>query len=287
MAFAAANLSFRFSPDLLLTWHWLVVLAVAVAAICFLMPRSSAKPLQVLREVLVLVPAYLLYSVVRGLVQGRQPEALMRAMSLIRLERALGIFWELDLQHRIVDVRALETFANWTYLLGMWPVIIVVAIWLFFLHRDAYPLYRNAFLFSGAIGLVIYATLPVAPPRFMDGWGFVDTVAGGTSAYSLPDLSILVNQYASVPSLHFGWVFLSGIAVFRESPGFPSKILGVFMPLAMFFSIVATGNHFILDAVAGGIVALIGLGGSSLLRNMVVRDARPHQGFRALANQMF
>src|SRR3990172_6722928 len=119
----------------------------------------------------------------------------MRAMSLIRLERALGIFWELDFQHRIVDVRALETFANWTYLLGMWPVIIVVAIWLFFLHRDAYPLYRNAFLFSGAIGLVIYATLPVAPPRFMDGCGFVDTVAGGTSAYSLPDLSILVNQY--------------------------------------------------------------------------------------------
>jgi hypothetical protein len=280
------TLSLRFSPDTLLTWHWLVVLAVAVAAVCFLMPRSSATPLQLLREVLVLVPAYLLYSVVRGLAEGRQPEALMRAMHLIRLERGLGIFWELDLQHRIVDIQALETFANWTYLLGMWPVIILVAMWLFFLHRDSYPLYRNAFLISGAIGLVIYATLPVAPPRFMEGWGFIDTVGSGTEAYSLPDLPILVNQYAAVPSLHFGWVFLSGIAVFRESPGIAAKVLGVFMPLAMLFSIVATGNHYFLDAVAGGIVALIGLGGSSMLRALATRDDAPPR-FRSLAAQMF
>ena len=288
VGFAALSLSLRFSPDTLLTWHWLVVLAVAVAAVCFLMPRSSATPLQLLREVLVLVPAYLLYSVVRGLVQGRQPEALMRTMHLIRLERGLGIFWELDLQHRIVDIRALETFANWTYLLGMWPVIVLVAIWLFFRHRDSYPLYRNAFLISGAIGLVIYATLPVAPPRYMDGWGFIDTVGSGTAAYSLPDLSILVNQYAAVPSLHFGWVFLSGIAMFRETPSMAAKLLGVFMPLAMLFSIVATGNHFFLDAVAGGIVALIGLGASLMLRTLVMRgDAPPGPGFRSLAAQMF
>jgi len=288
VAFAALSLSFRFSPDMLLTWHWLVVLAVAVAAVCFMMPRSSATPLQLLREVLVLVPAYLLYSVVRGLVQGRQPEALMRAMHLIRLERGLHIFWELDLQNRIVDIRALETFANWTYLLGMWPVIILVAMWLFFLHRDSYPLYRNAFLISGAIGLVVYATLPVAPPRFMDGWGFIDTVGSGTAAYSLPDLSILVNQYASVPSLHFGWVLLAGLAVYRESPGIPAKVLGVFMPLAMLFSIVATGNHFFIDAAAGAIVALIGLGGSLMLRTLVMRgDPPPGPGFRALAAQMF
>jgi hypothetical protein len=283
----SAALSLRFSPDTLLTWHWLVVVAVAVAAVCFMMPRSSATPLQVLREVLVLVPAYLLYMLVRGLVEGRQPEAIMRAMQLINLERALHIFWELDLQSRIVNIGALETFADWTYLLGMWPVIILVAMWLFFRHRDAYPLYRNAFLISGAIGLVIYATLPVAPPRFMDGWGFVDTVGGG-SVYALPNLPILVNNYASVPSLHFGWIFLSGIAVFRESSGLPAKVLSVFMPLAMLFSIVATGNHFILDAVTGGIVALIGLGGSLVLRNLVMRgDEPPNQGFRALAAQMF
>jgi hypothetical protein len=279
--------SLHFSPELLLTWHWLVVLAVFVAALCFMLPRSGATPLQVLREVLVLVPAYLLYSTVRGLVAGRQPEALMRAMQLIKLERALHIFWELDLQHRIMNIEALKVFANWTYLLGMWPVIVVVAIWLFLRHRDAYPLYRNAFLFSGAIGLVIYATLPTAPPRFMDGWGFIDTVGGGTGAYSLPDIPILVNQYASVPSLHFGWVFISGIAVFRQSNAIALKVLGVFMPMAMLFSIVATGNHFILDAVAGGIVALIGLWGSTTLRTLVVRAHPPNGGFRAVANQMF
>jgi hypothetical protein len=280
-------LSLQFSPDLLLTWHWLVVLAVFVAALCFLLPRSSTTPVQVLREVLVIVPAYLLYSVVRGLVAGRQPEALMRAMQLIKLERGMHIFWELDLQHRIVNIEALRVFANWTYLLGMWPVIVLVAIWLFLLHRDAYALYRNAFLISGAIGLVIYATLPTAPPRFMDGWGFIDTVGGGTGAYSLPDVQILVNQYASVPSLHFGWVLLSGIAVFRQTNGIAPKALGVFMPIAMLFSIVATGNHFFLDAVAGGLVALIGLWASMALRTLVVSDDAPRGGVRALANQMF
>jgi membrane-associated phospholipid phosphatase len=95
-----------------------------------------------------------------------------------------------------------------------------------------------------------------------------------------------VNNYASVPSLHFGWVFLSGIAVFRQSNAIASKVLGVFMPIAMLFSIVATGNHFILDAVAGGIVALIGLWGSTTLRTLVVNGGPPHGGFRALANQM-
>jgi hypothetical protein len=281
------TLSLGFSPDLILTWHWLVVLAVAVAALCFFLPRSGTTMTRVLREILVLVPAYLLYSMVRGLVRGREPEALMRGMHLIQIERAMGIFWELDLQTRIMHIAGLKIFANWTYLLGMWPVIVLVAIWLFLRHRDVYPLYRNAFLFSGAIGLVVYAALPVAPPRFMDGWGFIDTVGGGGNVYTLPKLTILVNDYASVPSLHFGWVFLSGIAVIRQSTGLLVKLFGVFMPLAMLFSIVATGNHYFLDAATGGVVALIGLWGSAALRAYAARDDAPNGGLRAAAGQMF
>ena len=106
---------------------------------------------------------------------------------------------------------------NYDYIYGHWPLIAVVAAWLFFRARDEYFLMRTAFLASGAVSLIIFALYPVAPPRLMDS-GIVDTINTHAHAYTLLQPSAITNQYAAMPSLHFGWDLLVGIAIFRAAP---------------------------------------------------------------------
>lgn len=208
-------------------------------------------------EVLLIIPAYVLYELVRGTVDGRTAEAFHRAATLIDLERALGIFWEAELQGLILTWDAGIRIANAVYVWGHLPVIIGVAVWLLFFHRKRYALYRNAFLFSGGIGLIFYWFLPTAPPRFLPQWGFVDTAVQSGSYYFFQPPAF-VNQYAAMPSLHFGWSLLVAVAVFSQIRS-PLRYLAFLMPMATFAGITLTANHFFLDAVAGAAVAMLGL----------------------------
>jgi membrane-associated phospholipid phosphatase len=244
----------------------------ALVAVWLLLRQSKATPLEVMRELAVLIPAYLLYTTVRGSVEGREAEAFARAADVISLERTLGIFWEAELQSVIVHNGWLVSIANSAYTWFHWPVIITVGIWLFWLHRDKYPMYRNAFLISGIIALIVYATMPTAPPRFMNAWGFVDTIAAQSGTNEMFQPPAFVNQYAAMPSLHFGWNLLAGIAIYRHAPTWPLKALGIILPAGMFLSIVFTANHFIIDGLAGGMVALLALSLAMLLRRFIRRD---------------
>jgi hypothetical protein len=275
-------------PSNLVTGRWLLLLLMTIVVLLLVVPRSSTRPLELARELMIVIPAVVLYDIVRGLVAGRESEAIARAQHIIELERSVSIFWERGIQDAFMATQPLMNFMNFTYLFGMWPVIVLTAIWLFFQHRETYPLYRNAFLISGAIGLVIYAMLPVAPPRFVDGMGFVDTVAANTNAYALPDAPLIVNEYAAMPSLHFGWVFLCGIAVVHRAKGLAPALLGIYMPVSMLVAIIATGNHFIVDAVAGAAVCLLGLGLSFCLHmTLGSREARATQTEGVFARGLF
>lgn len=224
-----------------------------------LLAGTRRTPLAALREIIFLVAAGLLYSLVRGVVADRALEAAARASRLMHFERVIGIFWEPHIQDAVLRYDLLVTAANWVYIWWHWPLIAGVMIWLFVRHRDSYPLYRNALLISGAIGLAIFALFPVAPPRLMPGLGFVDTITANSHAYRLLQPPALTNQYAALPSFHFGWNLLMGIAVIRQCRGRLPKLLGLAAPPIMFLSIVFTGNHYIVDAVAGAIIVLVGL----------------------------
>ena len=246
--------------------------------------RSSGTTLRVLLgELGILIPAYFAYFAVRGLAEAREAQAFHRAIDIIELEQTLGIFWEPDLQSAIMRFDWLVNVANWTYIWGHWPVIVFAAAWLFLLHRDAYSVYRNAFLISGAVGLIIFYALPVAPPRFMDAWGFVDTITERSQASRVLQPPAFVNQYAAMPSLHFGWNLLVGIAIFQHSRSILPKVIGVALPVVMFASIVLTANHYIIDGLAGGTLALLGLGGAMLLHDFMQRRSAAPQA--ALAGQ--
>jgi hypothetical protein len=210
------------------------------------------------RELVLVLVAYFAYFAVRGLTQGSDQRAVDHAHKIVSLEKAGGFFWEPAIQARLVDHHWIVTVANWMYIWGHWPLIGVVAAWLFLRRRDTYRLFRNAFFISGAIGIVVFVLYPVAPPR-LAGVDVVDTVSMYSNAYRVLQPPAFVNQYAALPSLHFGWDLLIGIALAREAKRIAFKAVGVIVPVMMLAAVVITANHYIFDAMAGAFVALLGL----------------------------
>ncbi len=202
--------------------------------------------------------AALAYFAVRNLTQGNVATATENAHRVAAVERALSISWGDEMQDAIVGHSWLVTLANWIYIWGHWPVIIAVLYWLHARRPEAFCQLRNTLFISGAIGLIIFATFPVAPPRLVSG-DLVDTVTLNSSSYRALQPPGLVNRYAAMPSLHVGWDFLVGLTLVRTVRALPLRVLAMILPLAMSFAVVATANHFVLDLPAGLIVALTGL----------------------------
>lgn len=204
--------------------------------------------------------AWVAYQLVRGVVEGGRVEvAFSNADSLIQVERSLGILWEVQLQSLIVGHAFLIDFFNWIYIWGHLPVVGALALWIYLFRPKIFARYRNAFLISGAIGLVFFMTVPMAPPRFIADAGFIDTITLHDKVYHALQHPAFVNQYAAMPSLHLGWNLLVGLAVFETTKLWIAKAFGLFMPVPMAAAIIFTGNHYILDAIAGVAVALAAL----------------------------
>lgn len=206
-----------------------------------------------------------LYYLVRGLTNtdAHIDDAVNRGIEIIRIEKSMGIFWEVNLQHRVLQYDWLVSFLNAFYLYGHLPIIGTMAVWMYFWHRPQYLMMRNAFLVSGAIALIFYVNFPTAPPRLLppdQGFGFVDTILQEYNK-SRPDTpSWFVNEYAAFPSMHIGWNLLAGISIWLATKNIFMRAFAVVMPVIMFCVIVLTANHYFLDAVGGIAVMLLGLG---------------------------
>jgi hypothetical protein len=220
-------------------------------------------------EALFIVSAYALYLVVRGSVGGREGDAYDNAGRVIDVEQWLGIFREAGLQEAILRHDAAEWLVNTVYIWGHLPVIIMVAVWLYLLHRAQYSLFRNAFLFSGAFGLLLFFLVPTAPPHLLPQYGFVDIVSESASYY-IWQPPALVNQYAAMPSLHFGWNVLVAVALFANIRS-NWRYAALLMPAVTGAAAVLSANHFFLDLAAGAAVALAGLGLACWLRARLPR----------------
>ncbi len=229
------------------------------------------SPWRLLFELLLIVPAYTAYQLVRGMVGGSAGAAFDNAIRVIDIEQRLGIFHEANLQQLILPQVWMVDIFNYLYIYAHLPLIIIVAFWLYGRHRENYALFRNAFMISGLIALVGFTTVPLAPPRYMPEFGFSDTIISAQSYYVFQNPKI-VNQYAAMPSLHFGWDMLVAIALVYNTRSVALRIIAIVMPVVMLGGIVLTGNHYFLDAVAGALVACVGLGVAYLLRRMVSRD---------------
>lgn len=227
------------------------------------------------REVANVAAITFAYFTTRGIIRGREDDAFANAQTLIAMERSLGIYQERAVQGFALANDWLVTFANNYYLYGHLPVLVAVAVWLFWWRPAVYPWFRNAFIISAAIGLTIYVAVPLAPPRFLPG--FVDTMRASGFDVDGSAAGPLYNPYAAMPSLHTGWSVLSGFAIVIASGRWWGRALGVILPALMVVAVVMTGNHFFLDAVVGSAVVFLALAlGWAVLRGpWMARQAEP------------
>lgn len=207
-----------------------------------------------LAELAIYPAAYLLYLLSRELAVGGERAALDNAAALIALERSLGLFVEPAMQRWVIDyARLLAVALNWVYILTYWPIILTAALVCYRIRRPVYYYYRNVLVASLLPALAIFALFPVAPP-FKTPY-LVDTIqVYGPAFYGGPGMAVFYNTNAALPSLHFSWTCVLGTLFLRELPG-GWKALGAAYPALTFCAIIITGNHFVVDAVAGAVSA--------------------------------
>jgi hypothetical protein len=186
--------------------------------------------------------------------------AMSNADKIVSLEAALGFFWEPGWQRWVLErPAALAVFFNWVYIVTYWPVIFGFGVALFSVDRSAYYHYRKVFLISLVFALAAFALFPVTSPFNLTAH-LVNTIQEmGPSFYGSPGMAEFYNTNAAMPSLHFCWTVILGVAIIRRLRG-GLKLLGAAYPALTFFAITVTGNHFVLDAIAGGLLAAAAFG---------------------------
>jgi hypothetical protein len=117
---------------------------------------------------------------------------------------------------------------------------------------------RNMFMVAMGIALVGYTVMPTAPPRFFPEWGFFDAVADFTGVnHDSTAVNALFNPYAAVPSMHVCFALMIGIPMARLAKHRVTRVVWGVYPLLVTFVIVATGNHFLADAILGALTAAL------------------------------
>lgn len=227
--------------------------------------RSRFSYRDALWQLVVAAGGYIVYSVSVGAVQwagaerARASLAVADARHIVDLEELLGIFREHQLQSLIIDSGFWMQFFNAVYMWAHLPLIIALAVWLYWRHRPHFRLTRNAVLISGTIALIVFQVFPVAPPRLVPELHFVDTAAKVSGVYDTVEPKVFFNPFAAVPSMHVGWVLLMGLTVYLYAGFRRLRWLGLALPAFMALAVVVTGNHYFFDAATGALTALVGL----------------------------
>ncbi len=218
------------------------------------------------KEVLSIVAFYGVYSFIRN-TQGSATVsaalAFAHARGVIRVEQALGLYFEEHVQEAFLATRWFIQFWNLFYGTFHFVVTIVALVLLFRRFPARYPRWRNTLAATTALALIGFATYPLMPPRLLPAsYGFVDTlkVFGGLWDFDSGPVAQVSNQYAAMPSLHFAWSTWSALVLYPMLLRRWSKVLVVLYPVSTLFAIVVTANHFWLDAAGGALVLAVGAG---------------------------
>ncbi|MFG2646596.1 phosphatase PAP2 family protein [Streptomyces sp. NPDC048436] len=211
-------------------------------------------------EILLIGVSYWTYSLVRNAVPEQKTQALHNADWIWRVEQHLGIAVEQSVNHAVDSVTWLIVGMNYYYATLHFVVTLGVLVWLFRWHPGRYAAARLVLFATTGVALIGYYFYPLAPPRLMTGHDFIDTVLVHQTWGSMAsgDLKHMSNQYAAMPSMHIGWSLWCGLTIFALASVPWVKVLGLLYPTATLIVIVATANHFWLDAVGGMICLTFG-----------------------------
>ncbi|MER7791000.1 bifunctional glycosyltransferase 87/phosphatase PAP2 family protein [Streptomyces sp. NPDC097640] len=227
--------------------------------------RPLSRP-NLLLELMLIRIGYFGYSYIRAHAPDSRTLAESHGHQILTVENWLGIDIEHWFNSVVADTPWLRDSMNWYYSTFHFLVPLSLLAWLYLRRPVTYRWARTPLAFATLLALVGFWLYPTAPPRLM-GLGFVDT-AHGPQDLDNPDfgaLTKLSNQYAAMPSLHVGWSLWCGVVIAIVAPYVWLKVLGLMYPLMTTAVIVGTANHWVLDAVGGGVVVAAGFGLQYLL----------------------
>ena len=228
----------------------------------------------VVRQVLLFLAAYLGYQAVRGLIDtGSVYKPFGDATRVIDTERLLHVFIEPSVQAWASHARWLMDAADWSYLNAHYFVTLGGLVFIYLRRNDSFYFVRNTFVIAMAIALVGYTVFPTAPPRLMPEWGFTDSVSQFLGTFHIDNgpEKAFVNFYAAVPSMHVCFSVLISVPMSRLVRHWPAKVAWRLYPLWITFVVIATGNHYLTDAILGASTAGI----SMLLAGKLLARAKP------------
>jgi PAP2 superfamily len=216
-------------------------------------------PFDAVRQVLLFYAAYHGYSVVRGLADdpGAASAAFDNARGIISLEQTLGFFVEADIQSWVSGSNFIIDGASWVYLNAQTSVTVGALFFIYMWRNPSFYFVRNMMMVAMGIALVGYVVYPTAPPRFFPEWGFFDSVQDFAGVSDDSSVNALFNPYAAIPSMHVAFGIMIGWSLARLVTNRVLKAFWWAYPVLVTFVIVATANHFLMDAVLGALTAAL------------------------------
>jgi len=200
------------------------------------------------------------YQVARGVADRDPSRAFANGWRVIGVEQRLAGLGELTLQGWTQSSHLLATLVSWTYWNSEFTVVGLALLWVYFRRNDAFIRFRNTILLANVLGLFGYVFLPTAPPRLFTSMGFTDTLSqfGGLN-HGSGLVELASNPYAAMPSLHAADALIAGVILASVVKNRFWKVSWLLWPAWVWFAVMATGNHFWLDVLAGIVLAVIAL----------------------------
>jgi PAP2 superfamily len=224
-------------------------------------PAKSLKRSRWWVELLVIAWLGWVYDAITNLAPLRATAALSHAHGILNLERSLHLDPELTLNRWLARHHTLGLILSDYYDNAHFIVTIGLLAWLWYRRPDLYRPLRNSLVLINVIGFVVFWRYPVAPPRMLVGLGFSDVVASthAFGSWHSGSLASDANQFAAMPSLHIAWAVWCTFGLWRLSSRHWVRALAVCYPFLTGLAVLSTGNHFLLDALAGLLTCLVSM----------------------------
>jgi PAP2 superfamily len=208
-------------------------------------------------EVLTIVWLAWVYDAITNLAPLRANAALAHAGGVLSLERTLHLDPEHALDSWLASHHTLGLAISDYYDNAHFLVTFSLLGWLWWRRADIYRPLRNSLVLVNLLGFVVFWLYPVAPPRMLPG--FTDIVASthAIGSWHTGTLASQANQFGAMPSLHIAWAVWCTIALWRLSARAWVRIAAAIYPCLTAAAVLLTGNHFVLDILAGALVMAV------------------------------
>jgi len=210
-----------------------------------------------------------LYEISRTFAKGDLAPAFVHARDVVSVEQWLGIFNEREIQSWALSKPLVLDVANLTYFHAHFGVTTLFLFWLYLRRNSHYYFVRNIVFASMGIALAGYFFFPTAPPRMLTDLGFTDTLEKFAEINHDSGLvAALSNPFAAVPSVHTAFALIIGTSCFFLVRRPALRVTWLLYPALIVFSIVATANHFWLDAILGAFLAAVAVAVACLIERL-------------------